>query len=123
VLLQARQRSILLTIFGILGVLVVALGIVGIVVTHKVAGPIYKMTRHLQQLRQGSLVEPYPLRKGDDLRECFDELCSAIRTLRERQETDIRVLDDVIAELGDSHATLCNRLVESRDAKKRALEG
>ncbi len=123
VLLQARQRSILLTIFGTLGVLVITLGIVGIVFTHKVAGPVYKMTRYLQRLSQGSLVEPFPLRKGDDLRECFDELCSAIRTLRERQETDIRVLDDVIAELGESHATLRNRLVESRDAKKRALEG
>lgn len=122
VLLESRQRSSLFAIFGILGVLVITLGIVGIIFTHKVAGPIYKISRNLQRLRQGSLIEPYPLRKGDDLRQFFDEFCLAIRTLRERQEADVRMLDDVIAELGDSHATLRSRLSESRDAKKRALE-
>jgi hypothetical protein len=122
VLLESRQRSSLLTIFGLLGVLVAALGVAAIIFTHKVAGPIYKMTLYLQRLRQGSLVEPWPLRHGDDLVEFFGELCSAIRALRERQEADIRVLDDVITELGDGQARLRERLVESRDAKKRALE-
>jgi hypothetical protein len=122
VLLQSRQRSSLLTIFGLLGVLVVALGIAGIVFTHKVAGPVFKMTRYLQRLRKGSLIEPAPLRRGDDLREFFEEFCSSIRTLRERQEADIRALDDAIAELDDGHASLRTRLVEIRDAKQRTLE-
>lgn len=122
VLLQTRQRSVLLTIFGSLTALVMALGIVGIIFTHRVAGPVFKMTRYLQRLRQGSLAEPAPLRRGDDLREFFDEFCAAIRTLRERQEADVRILDDVIAELGDGHASIRSRLAENRDAKKRALE-
>ena len=122
VLLQSRQRFSLLMIFSILGVLVVALGVAGIIFTHKVAGPIYKMTRYLHRLRQGSLVEPFPLRKGDDLQQFFEDLRAAIRTLRERQEADILVLNDAIAELGESQATLRSRLVDARDAKQRALD-
>lgn len=120
-LLQARQRSSLFTIFGLLAVLVLALGIVGIVITHRVAGPVYKMTRYVQRLRQGTLVEPAPLRHGDDLVEFFDELRLAVRELRERQESDVVLLDDAIRELGESHSALRTRLAECRDRKQRAL--
>jgi nitrogen fixation/metabolism regulation signal transduction histidine kinase len=121
-LLEARQRSSLLTIFGLLFVLVVALGMVGIIITHKVAGPVYKMTRYVQRLRKGSLVEPAPLRRGDDLVEFFEELRWAIQALRERQQADIRVLDEAILELGESHATLRGRLTKCRDEKQRTLD-
>lgn len=121
VLIQARQRSILATIFGLLGVLVVVLGVVGIVITHKVAGPIYKMTRYMQKLRHGSLVEPAPLRQGDDLVEFFEEMRAAVRRLRERQESDIQLLNDTIGELGEKHQALRERLTHCRDQKQQSL--
>lgn len=120
-LIQSRQRSVLTTIFGLLGVLVIVLGIVGIVITHKVAGPIYKMTLYMQKLRKGSLVEPAPLRQGDDLVEFFEELRAAVRALRERQEADIRVLDQTISELGDEHPGIQQRLTQCREAKQQSL--
>jgi hypothetical protein len=121
-LLEARQRSSLLTIFGLLAVLVAALGIAGIVFTHKVAGPVYKMTRYLQRLQQGSLVEPAPLRRGDDLRTFFDEFCLAIRMLRSRQQADIDLIETVIGKLGDQDSELRSRLTDYCSAKKRALD-
>jgi hypothetical protein len=121
VLLEARQRSVLLTIFGLLGALTIALGVVGIVFTHRVAGPVYKMTRHLRRLRSGCLVQPAPLRRGDDLREFFDELCGAIASLRERQESDVQLIEDVLSQLGDDPSPLRARLIERRDEKMRSL--
>lgn len=122
VLIEARQRSSLLTIFGLLALLVVALGIAGIMFTHKVAGPVFKMTRHLQRLRKGSLVEPAPLRRGDDLQEFFDEFASAIRLLRENQSSEIQALDAAIAQVQESDVALRSKLIELRDAKQRALD-
>lgn len=120
-LLESRQRSSLVTIFGLLALLVLALGITGIMFTHKVAGPVFKMTRHLQRLRRGSLVEPAPLRRGDDLKEFFEEFTAAIRALRERQDSEVHLLDEVISELGDPHASLRARLTDLRDTKQQTL--
>jgi hypothetical protein len=50
-----------------LSVLVLALGAAGIVVTHKVAGPIFKMKRLIVHVGQGHLNQLEKLRNGDEL--------------------------------------------------------
>ena len=44
----ARQRTMFTTLLAVLTLLVVLIGFAGIVVTHKVAGPIYKMKRQIK---------------------------------------------------------------------------
>ena len=119
--LQASHTSVLVTIFGMLSVLVVALGVLGIVFTHKVAGPVFKMKRHLKHIRQGQLTEPAPLRRGDDLRDFFDELCAAIRSLRERERDDILVLEEALAALGNRDDALRTKIEACCETKRRAL--
>jgi nitrogen fixation/metabolism regulation signal transduction histidine kinase len=119
--LHASQTSVLVTIFGMLLVLVVALGGLGIVFTHKVAGPVFKMKRHLKHIRQGQFSNPAPLRRGDDLRDFFEELCEAIRSLRERESADLYVLEAALVELGDRNENLRVKLEERCEAKRRAL--
>jgi nitrogen fixation/metabolism regulation signal transduction histidine kinase len=120
--LSSRQRSVLTTIFGMLALLVVALGIAGIVFTHKVAGPLFKMQRYLVRIREGRFVEPAPLRRGDDLQEFFAELCSAIRALRTRESEELELLEATLAALSDQDAALRERIVARCDLKRRALE-
>lgn len=47
---------------------------VGILVTHRIAGPVYRFEQHLGAIARGEPMAPCRLRKGDELM----ELCAAI---------------------------------------------
>jgi nitrogen fixation/metabolism regulation signal transduction histidine kinase len=100
--LQQRRLQVGLVLIGGLALLVAALWFAGIVVTHKVAGPIYKMKRQLRALEKGSLQVPMPLRKGDELKEFFDTFNDTVRALRTRQQRDLERLDHAISGLESS---------------------
>ncbi|MGC4063351.1 MAG: hypothetical protein QM784_01590 [Polyangiaceae bacterium] len=119
--LRRQQTSVLAIIFGGLSVLVVALGILGIVFTHKVAGPVFKMKRYLSRIRQGQLIEPAPLRKGDELKDFFDELCTTIRALRERERDDLMLLEAAAKSLDGKDPELQERLQVRCELKRRAI--
>jgi nitrogen fixation/metabolism regulation signal transduction histidine kinase len=103
--IESSQRTMLVTLYAVLAVLVVALGLVGIVVTHKVAGPIFKMTRQIRELGEGRWRVPDPLRKGDELGHFFVAWEDTVRKLRHRRESELEALDAAIAELGHEHAS------------------
>src|SRR4029079_19038191 len=85
----------------VLALLVIGVGLAGIVVTHKVAGPIHKMKKQLRELAAGNVAVPYPLRKGDELVDFFEEFRRMVRKLRKRQEEEIQLLDRAILNLKD----------------------
>lgn len=100
--LQQKRAQMGLVLVGALALLVAALWFAGIVVTHKVAGPIYKMKKQLRALEKGSLQVPMPLRKGDELKEFFDAFNDTVRALRTRQQRDLERLDHALASLESS---------------------
>ncbi|RYE77883.1 MAG: HAMP domain-containing protein [Myxococcales bacterium] len=97
--IEQQQTTILITLASALSLLVLFIGLAGIVVTHKIAGPIFKMKRQLNDLGQGSLKMPSKLRKGDELTDLFAAFEGAISTLRSRQEHGIQKVDEAIASL------------------------
>ncbi len=97
--LASSQRRMLWTLVVVLLVLVLAIGAAGIVVTHKVAGPIFKMKRQLGDVAEGSLRLPAGLRKGDELVEFHEAFREMVVHLREDRERQIAVLDAALAEL------------------------
>ena len=97
--LSMQQRNMLLTLCGALLLLVILIGCAGIIVTHRVAGPIYKMKSNLKAVADGHLRVPTPLRKGDELVEFFETFRSMVIALRERQEAEIGKLDQAISVL------------------------
>jgi nitrogen fixation/metabolism regulation signal transduction histidine kinase len=97
--LSVQQRNMLLTLCGALLLLVVLIGFAGIIVTHRVAGPIYKMKTNLKAVADGHLRVPTPLRKGDELVEFFETFRAMVIALRERQEAEIGKLDRAISAL------------------------
>jgi hypothetical protein len=97
--LAARQKAMLYTLCGALALLVVLIGAAGIVVTHRVAGPIFKMRVNLKNVADGRLRVPTPLRKGDELVEFFDTYRAMVIALRERQEGEIGKLVKAITTL------------------------
>lgn len=58
---------------------------VGILATFRIAGPVYRFERFLEQLVRGEGSGPCRLRKGDHLQELCDLLNRAIETLEKRQ--------------------------------------
>lgn len=76
--------------------LVLGIGLAGVVVTHKVAGPVYKMKRLLGDLGRGQFKVVARLRKGDELQHFFDAFNDMANQLSRRQEEEIRQIDNVI---------------------------
>lgn len=83
--------------------LVLVLSLSTIVVTHKVAGPAYKMKRLLSSVDSNRLQLFEKLRKGDELHDVFREFSDMLRRLREARHLDIEQLDSVILQLGEAN--------------------
>jgi methyl-accepting chemotaxis protein len=97
--LEDQHRSMGTALVVVLALLVIGVGLAGIVITHRVAGPIYKMKKQLRDLRRGDYEIPAPLRKGDELVEFFEEFRKMVGELRRRQEEEIALLDRAILNL------------------------
>jgi nitrogen fixation/metabolism regulation signal transduction histidine kinase len=88
---------------GLLMALIAFIGFIafaGIVFTHRIAGPIFRMKRMVAEIGQGKLVMPdRALRPKDELHELFDALANMISRLRELQRQDLETLEKVSAEV------------------------
>jgi methyl-accepting chemotaxis protein len=122
--LADRQRTMYFTLFGALGLLVVLIGFAGIVVTHRVAGPIFKMKRQIRDVGEGKLTVPGKLRKGDELVDFFDAFETMVVNLRRRQEMEIEKLERAIASLEPkAEPGELEPLYDLRKQMKAALDG
>lgn len=97
--LRSFHMKLLWSLVGLLSALVVGIGVAGIVVTHKVAGPIFKMKRHLRDVAAGKLDVPWGLRKGDELVEFFEVLREMIQSLRQKRTDQLTQLDVALEQL------------------------
>jgi len=117
----ARGDRILLGILIAFGfVLSLVLAAYGIVLTHKVAGPLFKMTSYLDKIREGKLGVIYNLRKGDQLVDFFEHFKGAHDALRQRTEEDIALIDKAIAAVGAS--PVAHELRAARERKVESLK-
>jgi hypothetical protein len=94
-----QQRTMFVTLSTALTLLVVLIGFAGILVTHKVAGPIHKMKRQIRDVGQGHLRIPNKLRRGDELVDFFEAFETMVINLRSRQQGEIDKLEQAIATL------------------------
>ncbi len=88
---QGRMR-ILFTLIGAGLLLVVGLAIYGIKMTHKVAGPLFKVQLYLAKMRDGRFDKVYNLRKGDQLVEFYDHFKQAHAGVVALEKSDIERL-------------------------------
>ncbi len=89
------QRLIVLVGFAVLlGLLIAAYGIV---MTHRIAGPISKTTRHLSDVEEGRIYKLWGLRKGDQLQDFFAGFQRMHDALRGRVKEDMILLNELVA--------------------------
>lgn len=73
-------NNLLLTMVVLIPVMLV----VGTLVTHRVAGPLYRFERHFESIADGEEVRPCKIRKGDELQ----GLCSKINAAVDRLQLE-----------------------------------
>jgi methyl-accepting chemotaxis protein len=94
--LLRQHQTFTLVLASVLVLLFFAIGMAGIVVTHRVAGPIFKMKRLLRELGEGNLKVLSPLRKGDELQDFFEEFARTVDRLRERKAGEVEQLNHIL---------------------------
>jgi hypothetical protein len=122
----ARQadRRVVLGILGAIGVLALALGMTGIVITHRVVGPAYRLKRMFRMVGAGRIRPPGGLRRHDELRDVFDAFQTMLQGLRTQREDDLRELDAAIeqARAAGMPASAIERLGSLRERIARSIE-
>ncbi len=119
-----RQAVLIESVVGGLTLMVVLIGLLGIYVTHKIAGPVYKMKRLLGQVGQGNLHVEARLRKGDELRDFFEAFTKMVANMRTLEKQQLDYVDKAIdaVDRGAKDEAKAS-LAKVRDAMRTALEG
>ncbi len=101
---EASRAMLLLhsTIWPKLGLIIAVFSIASIFITHKVAGPVYRLKRSIAQVAHGDLGVVIRLRRGDDLKDLAEHiniLIANMRTLVSTIKTDYDKLSETLRDL------------------------
>ncbi|HXH75310.1 MAG TPA: hypothetical protein VNJ08_10115 [Bacteriovoracaceae bacterium] len=66
-----------------------------IFLTHKIAGPLFKLKKHLSNIRQGEPITPLTFRNGDHFMDVAEEVTLFLETISQNQENDFQYLNEV----------------------------
>ena len=98
--LLARTDRTLLVVLGVVAALLAgALGLLGVVITHRVAGPVFVMGHYLRVLSQGRFPRMRTLRRSDELKTFFQAFIDAVEAMKAREARHAAVLEDAVARM------------------------
>ena len=69
--------------------------IICIFFSHKIAGPVYKLTNHLKKIRSGDSISDLSFRNGDYFPELANELNSTLNQFQTDHKNDFVYLDEI----------------------------
>ena len=95
--LEGRKRLIFWVLIAVGSMLVIGLLFYGIKMTHRVAGPLHKVSLYMAKLHDGKYDTVYNLRKGDHLVDFYAHFKAAHAGMKKWQEEDVARLKAVIA--------------------------
>ena len=82
--------------------LVIILSAYLVIMTHKVAGPLFKVSSYFDQMAEGRLGTVTPLRRGDMLQDFFSDFKAMHESLRTRAQTDVAAMERAVTALRDA---------------------
>lgn len=92
----AAAKSEFIVFLAVIQVLfIMTIFILFIFMTHKIAGPLYKLKSHLAAIRQGEKITPLTFRAGDHFQDVAEEVSLFLETLSMNQESDFQYLGEV----------------------------
>jgi methyl-accepting chemotaxis protein len=121
---EKADQQVLMSIIGGIAILAFALGVTGIVVTHKLVGPTYKMKRLIGEIADGHMKLSGRLRKGDELLDLYLALERMVEKLRETQQEEIDLLDAAMQKSRDAGTSeeALQDIVEVRERMAATLD-
>jgi HAMP domain-containing protein len=90
--LASEDRGRMLLVAAALAGVLLCLLLASVVITHRIAGPAFALRRTCQQVAEGKLAVPRPLRSGDLLLDLGGEVAGMVQALREREAREREVL-------------------------------
>lgn len=104
---------------------VLALGVMGLIITHRVCGPVFVIHRYLTNILDGTYPHTRPLRQGDEFGETFKVFTEVIESLKKRDADEVETLNRVIAAarqkgVPDRDIAMLEQLVVERRARVRS---
>lgn len=97
--LARGDRQLLVAFAGIAALLALALGLLGVVMTHRVAGPVSVMGHYVSVLARGAFPRMRTLRKTDELRSFFQVFIDAVESLKDRELRHVELLEGTVARM------------------------
>lgn len=122
---ELGRRLILWVLVGTGLVLVIGLAVYGIKMTHRVAGPLFKVSLYLTKMKDGRYDKVWNLRKGDQLVSFYEHFKGAHAGVVTLEKSDLDQLKAVIAAAKDAGAGESDAVKELETLvarKEKALE-
>jgi hypothetical protein len=98
-LVDRSDRELLTAFAGIAALMGLALAFVGVVITHRVAGPVFVMGHYMTVLSQGRYPRMRTLRRSDELRRFFLVFLQAVDAMKQREAAHAAVLEDAVEKM------------------------
>jgi nitrogen fixation/metabolism regulation signal transduction histidine kinase len=99
------RRNLQMLLIGSGVALVILLIAMGIVITHRIVGPVHKMKRLLRRVSTGRLAIEERLRRGDELEDLFDTFLQMTYSLKAMQQARLTTLDGAIKRAESTHTS------------------
>jgi disulfide bond formation protein DsbB len=105
-----------------LGIFLFVLAVMWVYLTHRIAGPVYKMKLLFAKVTGENVRVEGRLRKGDELQEAFEAFLAMVERLRDDRREKIGTIGEVIDELEANDGTPKETLQKLKDLKTRLSE-
>jgi hypothetical protein len=119
--LRSEDRAVIYEMVGVGLGLVVILSAYLLIMTHKVAGPLYKVSAYFDRMAEGRLGNVTALRRGDMLQDFFGNFREMHDAVRTRLQAEAAAMENAITGLR-ARAGGDGRLAEALDALGRHVE-
>lgn len=123
-----QTTSLVGTMLGFGVGLMAVLSLYVILMTHKVAGPLYKVSTYFDGMSRGELGRVTPLRRGDMLTDFYDTFHQAHDAVKERHRRDnevigrfLRACEDADVERAEGAGEVLSTLREHHERRERNL--
>ncbi|HEY4243110.1 MAG TPA: hypothetical protein VGM88_25030 [Kofleriaceae bacterium] len=120
--LKSDDRSLVYIMIGVGCGLVIILSAYLVIMTHKVAGPLYKVSMYFDRMAEGRLGKITPLRHGDMLQDFYDNFQQMHEAVRARALTDHEQMTAAAEKLRAAAAEKSAKLQAELDAFGAHLE-
>lgn len=100
--LESEDRALVYKMVGVGIGLVVILSLYLLIMTHKVAGPLYKVSMYFDRMAAGRLGVVTPLRQGDMLQDFYSSFKDMHDTIRARAKADSSAMEKALASMREA---------------------